>query len=562
MKRLNINKKGNRQPKRSLLLALCFIVHTCACFAQDIIVTKDSKRIEAKVAEVNADNVRFKRFDNPDGPLYTLLKSDIITIIYQNGRVEVFDTESSKSSTSASVPASSSAPASVPVQAAQNNSGAAKRPANVPTGKEQIKRQKKEIAYFNKVMKSNDYKTREKYTGLIGNEELLYRIVVEHRDIQTAMNALNRIKNKDILRKVAMESGSISAIEWAAERVGDEDLYFKIVQRNIKNVNQKPFRQMIVKITKQDLLYQLLADIQNDQIRMEIIERISDPEILKKVVDSSTRTNERLSALKKIDHQPYLYQLALTDKDRRVSNAALDRLNEEMLQKMVIDSNNDGLKMAAIRKIKDQQFLMEVISASTNERLRLAAFDGITDQQYLYALLNDKLFTTRALAKITDQDLLLKIVQETKDWDMRKSVFNKLNNSSLEIIAAGGSKDKALEVAAKIILKKTNWDAEFSSKSSEQLGRVIGAAALVDNPKPTSASVVNACHTYIRRGDKSRIPELRDLLLRYGDKSLAEDYLNCGNSQLEDAGREWGRKNGYSVGSGYGSHRVQWGSGR
>ena len=83
-------------PKRGLLLALCIIAINCTCFGQDIIVTKDARRINAKVTEVNVDNVRYKNFDNQDGPVYTLLKSDIASIIYQNGNVETFASESQK----------------------------------------------------------------------------------------------------------------------------------------------------------------------------------------------------------------------------------------------------------------------------------------------------------------------------------------------------------------------------------------------------------------------------------------------------------------------------------
>jgi len=80
--------------KIRLLTAVCFIALTCTCFAQDIIITKDAKRINAKVTEVNVDNVRYKNFDNQDGPVYTLLKSNIASILYQNGEVETFEVES------------------------------------------------------------------------------------------------------------------------------------------------------------------------------------------------------------------------------------------------------------------------------------------------------------------------------------------------------------------------------------------------------------------------------------------------------------------------------------
>ena len=56
--------------RTSLLSAVCFIALTCTSFAQDIIVTKDARKINAKVTEVNVDNVRYKNFDNQDGPIW------------------------------------------------------------------------------------------------------------------------------------------------------------------------------------------------------------------------------------------------------------------------------------------------------------------------------------------------------------------------------------------------------------------------------------------------------------------------------------------------------------
>ena len=86
--------------KNGLLSAVFLSVFVSASFAQDIIVTRDSKRINAKVTEVNIDNIRYKNFDNPDGPVYTMLKSDIVTILYQNGQLETFVTESQGASKS------------------------------------------------------------------------------------------------------------------------------------------------------------------------------------------------------------------------------------------------------------------------------------------------------------------------------------------------------------------------------------------------------------------------------------------------------------------------------
>lgn len=70
-----------------LLFAVCFSV---TMFAVDVIVTKDSQRINAKIEEVGLDVVKYRRSDNLKGPLYTLAKADILTILYENGTTETF----------------------------------------------------------------------------------------------------------------------------------------------------------------------------------------------------------------------------------------------------------------------------------------------------------------------------------------------------------------------------------------------------------------------------------------------------------------------------------------
>jgi len=88
---------------RILVVVGWLISLTCACFAQDVIVTKDARKINAKVTEVNVSDIKYKNFDNLEGPTYTLLKSDVASILYQNGQVETFEMESSKPATATSI---------------------------------------------------------------------------------------------------------------------------------------------------------------------------------------------------------------------------------------------------------------------------------------------------------------------------------------------------------------------------------------------------------------------------------------------------------------------------
>ena len=90
-----------------LLAAVAFVA--LAAMAQDVIVTRDGKRIDAKITEVSSTDIRYKEASNPDGPTFVLRNDEINTIIYQNGSVKTFDHTSAApaQSTYSSVPASS-----------------------------------------------------------------------------------------------------------------------------------------------------------------------------------------------------------------------------------------------------------------------------------------------------------------------------------------------------------------------------------------------------------------------------------------------------------------------
>lgn len=63
----------------------------CSAFCQDIITTRDGEDLETKILRVGTEEVEYKRMDNPDGPVFTLRKSDILLIRYANGTHDVFE---------------------------------------------------------------------------------------------------------------------------------------------------------------------------------------------------------------------------------------------------------------------------------------------------------------------------------------------------------------------------------------------------------------------------------------------------------------------------------------
>lgn len=70
-----------------LLISLCAI----SAKAQDKIYLKSGKNVEAKILEVNVEDVKYKMFSYLDGPTFTVLKTDIQIVIYQNGESQIFE---------------------------------------------------------------------------------------------------------------------------------------------------------------------------------------------------------------------------------------------------------------------------------------------------------------------------------------------------------------------------------------------------------------------------------------------------------------------------------------
>jgi len=68
-----------------ILLFLVLLLSISNCLCQDLITKKNGEDIKAKVSEITTNEIRYKRFDNLNGPVYSISKSDVILIKYENG---------------------------------------------------------------------------------------------------------------------------------------------------------------------------------------------------------------------------------------------------------------------------------------------------------------------------------------------------------------------------------------------------------------------------------------------------------------------------------------------
>ena len=91
-KNQNLTPKNQKMKTKATIL-ICALSISTAAISQDVITFKNGNEKKVKVTEVSPSEVKYKSFDNIEGPIYTDQKSTIFMIKYENGMKDVFNDE-------------------------------------------------------------------------------------------------------------------------------------------------------------------------------------------------------------------------------------------------------------------------------------------------------------------------------------------------------------------------------------------------------------------------------------------------------------------------------------
>lgn len=76
---------------KKLLLTLSALFSFALCQAQDVLTKRNGDELQVKVQEINLNEIKYKRYDNLEGPLISISKAEVFMIKYENGTKEVFN---------------------------------------------------------------------------------------------------------------------------------------------------------------------------------------------------------------------------------------------------------------------------------------------------------------------------------------------------------------------------------------------------------------------------------------------------------------------------------------
>lgn len=99
-----MNNTSQSYIKIYLLSSVFFIMTHISLPAQDTIRTTGNSIIEAKIIEITQNEVKYKKFTNQSGPLYTINKTEVVMIAYENGSFDEFYTVQGKQAATTNTP--------------------------------------------------------------------------------------------------------------------------------------------------------------------------------------------------------------------------------------------------------------------------------------------------------------------------------------------------------------------------------------------------------------------------------------------------------------------------
>jgi hypothetical protein len=72
-----------------LAVSISLILFTRSASAQDLLLLKTGKEIKVNIVEEGADIIKYREFENPTGPLYSIARDKVAEIKYRKGAKEV-----------------------------------------------------------------------------------------------------------------------------------------------------------------------------------------------------------------------------------------------------------------------------------------------------------------------------------------------------------------------------------------------------------------------------------------------------------------------------------------
>jgi hypothetical protein len=441
-------------------------------------------------------------------------------------------------------------------------------------------------------MEATDPDVRRAAVGRLTDQSVVAKVAMEATDPDVRRAAVGRLTDPATLARMGMwvkpeltrqvtDQGllvqiAVEAVDWEVRRAAVAQLTDQtpLARLGVEAADWSVRAAAVTQLTDQRLLGNLAVAAKWLDVRIFAISEVSDQMLLRQLAKNDPQAVIRQAAVTRIEDDEFLVQRLRTEPSATVRAAIVKTLGrEDSLRDVALTAYHQKDREQASQRIWNRisPAVGEVSTAHTALERRVKTLDAETDSGKLLALALDggvDVLRAAAARRLSDPVALVQAALHASDREVMKILLKKLHDTAILSQIADAADDRPMRLAAARKAGETSWQKIFDAASAngatvEMRGDALAAVSLFSDVQQEAVSQVQrACLNLIQRGDESRIPEMVDLLEGYGDKRLAEAYLNCGQPDLEAAARTWADRRRYTIGTGAGPQHAAWESRR
>jgi hypothetical protein len=401
------------------------------------------------------------------------------------------------------------------------------------------------------------------------------------KDPHVRWEAVQTLTDQTVLARIAQRDVDSSVRLAAVRRLNDQNLLAKIGQQDISSEVRYV---AIIKLTEQPLLARILIETINDDNISNvntIRERFTDQTLLAKVAVEARLVGSRIWAVNRMTEQGHLRQWAEKNPFTAIRQAAVRRITDDgfLIQRLSVEPSA-AVRIAIVETLHKKESLSNVAKNAYHEKERSIALNRAKDPQAWAEMRKLEGRTVKIFQDVIDNQTLLRFILEgefdvlrfmaarrlkdpstieqaalhSQDRDVLRILLAKIEDDAMLRRIAATADDRAMRLAAVQKAGIRSWHDIFAGvtgegATSEKLGDALAAMSLFQNAQVDARKGLQIAYLkLIRHGDNSYLPELLGLLQDYGDKAMAEYYLNSGRLDLVYFAKSWAYSNGYTIG--------------
>jgi hypothetical protein len=414
----------------------------------------------------------------------------------------------------------------------------------------------------------------------IADQGLWARMAVDEGCRPIREEIVARLTNQDVLTEIAEKDTKPKVRRAAAERLENPDIKARIMSQLMAQFvaeevvgarNDRARAAALLEVDCEPLIRVLARKEKNTRMRATAILLLTDQNERKRLATLDPQPMMRQAAVAGVEDEAFLLNRADRDDAIMVRKTAVNAMRDSQTlvqaATMAYDDQVRQWALAILERRNEKDLIARAKAAQGRMQERMRAMHATSEKNLLMkaALHGEtRMICHTAIARLKDDADLKRIVVESSDPEAAGMALDEIRDPKIWAeIAENAAVNPAVRMIAVVKTGRFSWREVLRAAMNDVQALNVAAAAVrwtATGREAAKAAVSEVCRELLCVGDESRIPELMDLLSLCGEKSLAEDYLNSGHPDLNDAAVDWARERGYQISPGSGSNRAAWGT--